>query len=107
MKTTMFLAAILLGGTAASAQTATTQNMTGQTGTAQTTTAVPPGDGITRLGNDPEGQPCTPAGFNAGLAVYPACSAMGGPVPGLADYPPCSAEVKDRCTQTYTRWTER
>ena len=92
IKATMIAAAMLIGGTAA---------------TAQTTTAVPPGDGITRQGTNPEGQPCTPAGFNAGLAVYPACSAMGGPLVGMEEYPPCTTEVKDRCIQLYTRWTDR
>lgn len=73
---------------------------------AQTYDPVPPGDGITRQGTNPEGQACTPEGFNQGLTAYPQCAAMGGPAPGLEEYPPCTSEVKDRCIQTYTRWTD-
>lgn len=68
---------------------------------------VPPGDGITQQGTNPEGQACTPDGFNQGLSVYPPCEALGGPAPGMEEYPPCTRQNADRCLQTYTRWTER
>ncbi|MFP5296461.1 MAG: hypothetical protein ACLGG3_03945, partial [Alphaproteobacteria bacterium] len=87
-------ATLLLGVTAATAQTSDYK-------------PVPPGDGITRLGNDPDGQACTPPGYNVGLAVYPECIAMGGPIEGADDYPPCSDRQTDRCIQTYTKWTKR
>ena len=93
MKLAILIATIALGGTAAAAQT--------------TSSPTPPGDGITRQGTNPEGQACTPPGFNQGLWVYPACVAMGGPLPGMPDYPPCTTRVTDRCVQTYTRRTDR
>ena len=94
MKVAIFAAALALGTTAAAAQTSNYA-------------PVPPGDGITRMGTNPEGQACTPEGWNRGLSVYPACSAMGGPMVGMEDYPPCTRQVKDRCVQIYTRWTNR
>ena len=94
MKLAMFFAAALMGGSAAAAQTSGYD-------------PVPPGDGITRQGTNPEGQACTPIGYNVGLAAYPQCIAMGGPIEGADDYPPCTTQVKDRCVQTYTRWTNR
>lgn len=94
MKFVMMAAALTLG-TAAVAQTD------------PNAPSVPPGDGITMLGNNPEGQACTPEGFNQGLNAYPPCSALGGPAPGLEEYPPCSDRNADRCIQTYTRWTDR
>jgi hypothetical protein len=68
---------------------------------------VPPGDGITRMGTDPNGQAYTPPGYNIGLNVYPPATAASGANPGMENYPACSAEVKDRCVQTYTKWTSR
>ena len=65
---------------------------------------APPGGGITQRGVNPEGQPSTPPGFNAGLDVYRDCVGMAGPTPGLETYPPCTGLVTDRCRQTYTRW---
>ena len=94
MKLMLLIAGLALGGTAATAQTATSSTM-------------PSGEGITRQGTNPEGQPCTPAGFNQGLWVYPACIAMGGPTLGMAEYPPCTRQVTDRCVQLYTKWTDR
>ena len=90
---TLLTAAALVCGTAALAP-------------ADAAEPTPPGDGITRQGTNPEGQPCTPAGFNQGLEVYRDCIAMGGPVPALEDYPRCSRFVTDRCIQAYTRWTD-
>lgn len=64
--------------------------------------AVPPGDGITMQGNNPEGQAYTPPGYNVGLNVYP-----DGQVANMQNYPACTDRVVDRCMQTYTRWTSR
>lgn len=95
MKLTMFAATIMLGAAPLAAQTGTYEPMRS-------------GDELTRQGTNPEGQPCTPAGYNVGLNVYPACAAMGGPNPwGIEDYPPCTQQITDRCIQTYTRWTRR
>ena len=68
--------------------------------------AVPPGDGITTRGHDPEGQPFIPPGYNLGdrMAVYPPLArAPAGLIGG--EYPVCSARVTDRCVQPYTRYT--
>lgn len=52
--------------------------------------------------------------LNVGLGVYPQCVGVGGPIEtaagpieGADDYPPCTRQVKDRCVQAYTRWTNR
>lgn len=95
MKIALFAGIALMGASAAVAQSSSYQ-------------PVPPGDGITRQGTNPEGQACAPQGYNIGIAAYPQCTAMGGPLPegaGMEDYPPCTKQVKDRCRQTYTRWT--
>lgn len=94
MKMTYFAVAIALGGTvAAHAQT--------------TSSPVPPGDGVTRLGNNPEAQACTPPEYNQGLSVYPPCAALSPPPAEIAEYPPCSDRNADRCVQTYTRSAAR
>ena len=59
----LVLAAVLTFGTAAAANAQTDPNARG----------VPPGDGITQQGTDPEGQACSPPGFNAGTSAYPPC----------------------------------
>lgn len=69
--------------------------------------SVPPGDGITRMGTNPDGQAYTPPGYNVGLNIYPPATAAPGADPGMERYPSCSAQVKDRCVQTYTKWTSR
>lgn len=69
--------------------------------------AMPPGDGITMQGTNPEGQAYTPSGFNQGINVYPSAAAAPGMAPGMAAYPACTNQVKDRCMQTYTRWAAR
>lgn len=69
---------------------------------------VPPGDGITMKGNDPEGQAFTPPGYNMvqtmPMRAYPPLAIA---PPGLigGDYPVCSSRVTDRCVQAYTRFT--
>lgn len=102
----MILFAAALGMSSASfAQTQTdmqTQsNMQMQPQTDPNGPNVPPGDGITRLGTNPEGQPFTPPGFNQGMNVYPAASVAPGAMPGMAEYPRCSRQVTDRCIQAY------
>ncbi len=92
MRTAIFAGLALLSAGAANAQAGAMQ-------------PVPPGDGITRQGTNPEGQACTPPGFNIGLGAYPQCGAVGGPAIGADSYPPCTSQVTDRCIQTYTRWT--
>lgn len=62
---------------------------------------TPPGDGITRMGTNPGGQPFTPPGFNQGMNVYPAAAMAPGMMPGMAEYPRCSRQVTDRCVQAY------
>ena len=81
---TILIAAALAAGTLASAQ-------------AQT----PPGDGITAQRTDPEGQPCTPPGFNQGVSAYPACPSGAATAQSSPTPPPCSRTVTDHCIQTY------
>ena len=89
MKSFILAAALVMGGTAiAHAQT-------------------PPGDGITQQGTNPEGQPCTPAGFNQGTSAYPPCGATAAPPQSSANPPPCSRTVTDHCIQTYERGVRR
>ncbi|MGF1549048.1 MAG: hypothetical protein ACFBQW_00715 [Sphingomonadaceae bacterium] len=85
----LLIAAALSMGSAALAQ-----------GTDPNAPGVPPGDGVTQLGNTPDGQPYTPPGFNQGINAYPPAPAQ---MP--AEYPPCSADRAnaDRCVQTYER----
>lgn len=68
---------------------------------------VPPGDGITMMGTNPEGQAYTPPGYNNGLNVYPDAAIAPGMMAGMRDYPACTEDVKDRCVQTYTKYTSR
>lgn len=65
---------------------------------------VPPGDGISIRGEDPEGQAFTPPEYNVGIGghIYPPTTAA---PPGLigGTYPPCRPrQVEDRCVQTYS-----
>ena len=91
MKSTIIAIAALIG----SATVATAQ-------TDPNGPAVPPGDGITMQGTNPDGQAYTPPGYNVGLEVYP-----DGIVPAMQNYPVCTRQVVDRCVQTYTKWTSR
>ena len=63
--------------------------------------------GITQQGTDPEGQPCTPPGFNAGTSAYPPCGAGSAPPQSSPTPPPCSRTVTDHCIQTYERGVRR
>lgn len=126
MKTLFFAAALALSG-AALAQTGNTVNDPDQSSGPR---------GVTQQGTDPNGEACTPPGYNAGSGGYPPCSgaiggstasggmagtggAMSGTGTGgaMADsgagasmassMPPCSRTVTDRCTQTYERGGRR
>lgn len=68
---------------------------------------TPPGDGITQLGNNPEGQPCTPQGFNQGVSAYPPCPAMEPRPRNIEDYPRCGDANTDRCYQWYAEGRRR
>ena len=93
----LVLAAALTLGSAAAAQT----DPNGR--------GVPPGDGITQQGTNPEGQACSPAGYNVGAGGYPPCGGDQHPnVPQTPPVPPpCTKQVTDHCTQTYERGVRR
>jgi hypothetical protein len=124
MKTLFFAAALALSG-AAIAQTGNTVNDPDQSSGPR---------GVTQQGTDPNGEACTPPGYNAGSAGYAPCSgamggaesgggmtgtggtAAGGTMAGGATsggamgggaMPACSRTVTDRCTQTYERGVRR
>ena len=63
--------------------------------------------GITQQGTNPEGQACTPQGFNMNASAYPPCSAMTPMPANIEDYPPCTKQNADRCRQTYERGIRR
>jgi hypothetical protein len=86
--------------------------------------------GVTQQGTDPNGEACTPPGYNAGAGGYAACGDMGPTMSGTAsggmaggtasggamagsggamagNMPACSRTVTDRCTQTYERGVRR
>ena len=95
MKSLVFAAALMFAGTGiAAAQT----DPNGPN--------VPPGDGITQQGTNPDGQACSPAGYNVGISGYPPCGGTNqhpnvGPNPPTP--PPCTKNLKDHCMQTYER----
>jgi hypothetical protein len=99
MKAIFFAAALAIGGTAFA--------QTGNTVADQSQSTGP--QGITQQGTDPDGQACTPAGFNANSSAYPPCMAPGGtPSTGPATTTrPCSRTVTDSCVQTYERGVRR
>ena len=118
MKTLLFAAALAISG-AALAQS-------GQTVNDPDASSGP--RGVTQQGTDPNGEACTPPGYNAGTGGYPPCAgamgatqggaASGGMAGGTAsasagtgamagDMPACSRTVTDRCTQTYERGVRR
>lgn len=131
MKTLLFTAAISIssialaqGTTSQNMDTSTTGQATGMQSTPQQTgpdpdgtdpngPGVPPGDGITQQGTDPEGQARTPAGTNQmpmGVGpVVPAANQQAAftPRPAMTEYPPCSREITDNCIQTYERGVRR
>ena len=117
MKTLLFAAALALSGTAI-AQTGNTVNDPDQSSGPR---------GVTQQGTDPNGEACTPAGYNAGTGGYAACSgdmaggtttegmAAGGTAGGgtmvgggtggssAGNLWPCLRTVTGRCTQTSER----
>ncbi|HEX9931582.1 MAG TPA: hypothetical protein VGB08_01935 [Allosphingosinicella sp.] len=113
MKALLFAAALAVGGTAFA--------QTGNTVADQSQASGP--QGITQQGTDPNGQACTPPGFNAGSSAYPTCGAGAGAGGGTTDTtgaagttgttgvgttpPPCSRTVTDGCIQTYERGVRR
>ena len=100
MKAILFAAALTVGG-AAFAQTGNT--------VADPSQASGP-RGVTQQGTDPDGQACTPAGFNANSSAYPPCIAPAS-MPGMTNAAtaprPCSRTVTDSCIQTYERGVRR
>jgi len=98
MKIIIFAAALTLGG-AALAQTGNTVDDPSQSSGPR---------GITQQGTDPEGQACTPAGYNAGTTGYPPCAADAAPPAATSSIPPrCSKTVTDHCVQAYERGRRR
>jgi hypothetical protein len=97
MKVILFAAALTLS-TAAWAQTGNTVDDPSQ--------ASGP-HGVTQQGTDPDGQACTPAGYNAGTTGYPTCDAGNGTAASTAAPPRCSKTVTDHCVQAYERGRRR
>jgi len=100
MKTILFAAALAIGGTAFA--------QTGNTVADQSQASGP--QGVTQQGTDPDGQACTPAGFNANSSAYPPCGAPGSTTATTGagtTPPPCSRTVTDGCIQTYERGVRR
>lgn len=99
MKAYLFAAALAVGGTAF-AQTGNTVNDPSQARGPR---------GVTQQGTDPDGQACTPAGFNQNSNVYPVCTALGTTTADTAPATPrpCSRTVTDHCIQTYERGVRR
>ena len=97
MKIIIFAAALTLGG-AALAQTGNTVDDPSQSSGPR---------GVTQQGTDPEGQACTPAGYNANSTGYPACEAGNATPASTATPPRCSKTVTDHCVQAYERGRRR
>jgi hypothetical protein len=98
MKFTLFAAALTLAS-AAAAQTGNTVSDPSQSSGPR---------GVTQQGTDPDGQACSPAGYNAGAGGYPACDATEGlQAPTVHTPPNCSRTVKDHCIQAYERGVRR
>ncbi|HEX2762589.1 MAG TPA: hypothetical protein VHM92_01920 [Allosphingosinicella sp.] len=106
MKMVLFAAAMMLGS-AAVAQTGNTVDDPSQASGPR---------GVTQQGTDPEGQACTPPGYNAGTSAYPPCGgdmATTGTGTGMGtgssagSMPACSKTVTDHCIQTYERGVRR
>jgi hypothetical protein len=133
MKLIMMAAALMLGS-AAVAQTTeeTTEDSTEDTTTTTTSTTMPAGTtttsttmpagrmvapGNTAPERDARGIPvvsapaAAPAGYNQAAQMVPAGTpmpTMARPTPSAAgELPPCSRTVTDRCTQTYERGRAR
>jgi hypothetical protein len=94
----IFFAAALTLGSAAFAQTGNTVSDPSQ--------SMGP-RGVTQQGTDPDGEACTPSGYNAGTTGYPTCEAGSGSAASTATPPRCSKTVKDHCVQAYERGVRR
>lgn len=94
MKIILFAAALTLGGAALAQSGATVDHPSQRSGE----------PGITQQGTDPEGQPCTPPGYNASVGAYPPC-----PVPPTTPTRPprCTRDITDGCIQDYERGVRR
>jgi hypothetical protein len=97
MKMVLFAAAMMLGS-AAVAQTGNTVDDPSQASGPR---------GVTQQGTSPNGQACTPAGYNAGSSAYPTCGADAPAAGTAASRPACSKTVTDNCVQTYERGRRR
>ena len=100
MKTLVFAAALTLGTAAIAQSGATVSDPSQSTGPR----------GVTQQGTDPEGQPCTPPGFNQGSSAYPPCGAGNASqqsAQSATTPPPCSKTVTDHCIQAYERGVRR
>jgi hypothetical protein len=97
MKIILFAAALTLGS-AAMAQSGNTVDDVSQASGPR---------GVSQQGTDPDGQACTPQGFNAGTTGYPPCEAGAASPAGTATPPRCSKTVKDHCVQAYERGVRR
>jgi hypothetical protein len=102
MKVFLFAAALTLGSAAAVAQTGNTVDDPSQASGPR---------GVTQQGTDPDGQACSPPGYNQGASSYPPCGGETGTgttgAGASGALPPCSRTVKDRCVQTYERGVRR
>lgn len=63
--------------------------------------------GVTQQRTVPDGQACTPAGYNAGTSGYAACEAGSAPAASTAAPLRCSKTVTDHCVQAYERGVRR
>jgi hypothetical protein len=99
MKIILFAAALTLGS-AALAQTGNTVDDVSQASGPR---------GVTQQGTDPDGQACTPAGYNANTTGYQPCAAGNSNAStGAGAAPPrCSKTVRDGCVQAYERGVRR
>jgi hypothetical protein len=99
MKIILFAAALTLGS-AALAQSGNTVDDVSQASGPR---------GVTQQGTDPDGEACTPAGYNANTTGYPTCAAgNSNNATGAGATPPrCSKTVKDGCIQAYERGVRR
>ena len=97
MKIILFAAALTLGS-AALAQSGNTVDDVSQASGPR---------GVTQQGTDPDGQACTPAGYNANTTGYPTCGAGNSNATPGATPPRCSKTVKDGCVQAYERGVRR
>lgn len=98
MKIIAFAAALTLASATAFAQTGNTVDDPSQASGPR---------GVTQQGTDPDGQACTPAGYNAGTSSYPTCEAGSASAASSATPPRCSKTVKDHCVQAYERGVRR